>query len=87
MLSVNIIYLSLSPWTVAFRVLCPWNSPVKNTGMGSQLFPSPEDLPDLGIEPESPTLQADSLLYEPPWKPLCLFTFNLHVSLYVKYFF
>ena len=25
-------------------------------------FPSPGDLPDLGIEPGSPTLQADSLL-------------------------
>ena len=27
-------------------------------------FPSPEDLPDLGIEPGSPALQADSLPYE-----------------------
>ena len=27
-------------------------------------FPSPEDLPDLGIEPRSPALQADSLLTE-----------------------
>ena len=25
------------------------------------LFPSPRDLPDPGIEPESPVLQADSL--------------------------
>ena len=31
--------------------------------------PSPGDLPDLGIEPEYPTLQADSLLSEPPGKP------------------
>ena len=30
-------------------------------------FPSPGDLPDLGIEPESPTLQADSLSMEAPW--------------------
>ena len=29
-------------------------------------FPSPGDLPDRGIEPESPTLQADSSLTEPP---------------------
>ena len=28
-------------------------------------FPSPEDLPDPGIKPGSPALQADSLLYEP----------------------
>jgi len=32
-------------------------------------FPSPEDLPDPGIEPMSPTLQADALLSEPPGKP------------------
>ena len=29
-------------------------------------FPSPGDLPDLGIKPRSPTLQADSLASEPP---------------------
>jgi len=32
-------------------------------------FPSPEDLPDPGIKPGSPTLQADSLPFEPPGKP------------------
>ena len=31
-------------------------------------FPSPGDLPDLGIEPRSPTLQADALPSEPPGK-------------------
>ena len=35
---------------------------------GSSL-PSPGDLPDLGIKPWSPTLQADSLPSEPPRKP------------------
>ena len=29
-------------------------------------FPSPGDLPDPGIEPGSPTLQADTLPSEPP---------------------
>ena len=33
-------------------------------------FPSPGDLPDSGIEPGSLALQADSLLSEPPGKPL-----------------
>ena len=33
-------------------------------------FPSPGDLPDPGIEPGSPSLQADSLLSEPPGKPI-----------------
>ena len=34
-----------------------------------QPFPSPGDLPNPGIEPRSPVLQADSLPAEPPWKP------------------
>ena len=33
-------------------------------------FPSPGDLPDPGIEPGSPALQADALLSEPPGKSL-----------------
>ena len=33
-----------------------------------QLFP-PRDLPNAGIKPRSPTLQADSLPSEPPGKP------------------
>ena len=33
------------------------------------LFPSPGDLPDPGIEPGSPTLQTDSLPWEPPGMP------------------
>ena len=34
------------------------------------LFPSPGDLPDPGIEPESPALQADALPSESPGKPM-----------------
>ena len=50
------------------RLLCPWDYPDKNTGVGS-LFPSPGDLPKPGIEPRSPTLHADSFPAEPPGKP------------------
>ena len=32
-------------------------------------FPSPEDLPDPGIETVPPTLEADALTSEPPGKP------------------
>ena len=32
-------------------------------------FPSPVNLPDPGIEPKSPALQANSLPSEPPGKP------------------
>ena len=40
------------------------NSPGKNTGVGFPCLP-PRDLPNPGIKPRSPTLQADSLLSEP----------------------
>ena len=33
-------------------------------------FPSPGDLPDPGLKPGSPALQADSLPFEPPGKPI-----------------
>ena len=33
-------------------------------------FPSPEHLPNPGIEPGSPALQADALLSELPGKPI-----------------
>ena len=33
-------------------------------------FPSPGDLPDPGIEPRAPTLEADTLTSEPPGKPI-----------------
>ena len=42
------------------RLLCPWNSLGQNTRV-VQPFPSPGNLPNLGMEPRSPTLQADSL--------------------------
>ena len=43
-----------------------FSSPGHSSG---QPFPSPGDLPNLGIKPRSPTLQADSLPAEPPGKP------------------
>ena len=45
------------------RLLCQWDSPGKNTGLGLP-FPSPRGLPDTGIKPTSPVspeLQVDSL--------------------------
>ena len=40
-------------------------------------FSSPGDLPDPGIEPRSPALQADSLLPEPPGKLIVRFRYIL----------
>ena len=49
--------------------LCsPWTSPGQNTGVGS-LSLLQGNLPNPGIKPRSPTLQADSLPEEPQGKP------------------
>ena len=42
------------------RLLCPWDSPGKNTGVGSHSLLQ-GIFPVLGIEPGPPALQADSL--------------------------
>ena len=40
-------------------------------------YPPPGDLPNLGIEPGSPSLEADVLTSEPPGKPL----YSIHTAL------
>ena len=50
------------------RLLCPWNSPGKNTGVVSHSLLL---LPDPGLEPGSPTFWADSLPSEPARKLRC----------------
>ena len=55
------------------RLLYLWDSSGKNTGSG--LLCSPVDLPDLGIEPVSPALQADSLLLS-HWGSPCVTWFS-----------
>ena len=44
-----------------------WNSPGQNTGVGN-LSLLQGDLPNPGIKPRSPALQADALPAEPPGK-------------------
>ena len=52
---------SVTPWTVAHQA--PLSMKVSRQGHRSGLpFPSPGDLPNPGIKPRSPALQADSLL-------------------------
>ena len=46
-----------------------WNSLGQNTGVGSLSLLPARDLPNPGIKPRSPTLQADSLPAEPQGKP------------------
>ena len=58
-----------TPWTVACQAPLLMGFPRQE--YWSELpFPSPEDLPDPGIKPVSPALQADSLSTEPPGKPI-----------------
>ena len=56
---------SVTPWAVAHRAILPMGFSRQEYWSGSP-FPSPGDLPDPGIEPGSPALQADSLQCEPP---------------------
>ena len=57
-----------NPWTVAHQD--PLSMGFPRQEYWSELpFLSPEDLPNPGIKPRSPTLQADSLPAEPPGKP------------------
>ena len=43
-------------------------------------FPSSGDLPDPGIKPGSPELQADSLLSEPQGKPHSLYWWEIKTT-------
>ena len=64
---VSRLIVSNSLWSQGLwpmRFLCPWNFPGKNTGVGCY-FLLQRILPDPGIEPGSPALQADSLPCEP----------------------
>ena len=57
------------PWTVAYHA--PPSMGFSRQEYWSGLpFLSPEDLPDPGIEPDSPALQVDSVPCEPPGKPI-----------------
>ena len=51
------------------RLLCPWGFFRQECWSGLPC-PSPEDLPNPGLEPRSLVLPVDSLLSEPPEKPI-----------------
>ena len=66
---LNCVQLFVIPWAVAYQapLSMGFSRQVSWTGLP---FPSPGDLPDPGIEPGSPVLQADALPSEPLGKPL-----------------
>ena len=62
--SLRRVRLFATPWTVAYK--SPLSTEFSRQEYWSGLlFPSPGDLPDPGIEPMSPALQADPLPTEP----------------------
>ena len=62
------VRLFATPWTVAYQASQSMEFSRQEYWNGL-LFPSPWDLPNPGIKPGSPALQADTLLSEPPGKP------------------
>ena len=62
-------------WTVAHQAPPSMGFSRQEYWSGLPL-PSPGGLPDPGIEPRSPTLQADALTSEPPGKPILSYTFD-----------
>ena len=64
---LSCVHLCATPWSVAYQA--PPSMGLSRQEYWSGLpFPPPGDLPDPGIEPRSPALQADTLLSEPPGK-------------------
>ena len=59
---------SVIPWTIVYQASLSMGFSRQEYWSGLP-FPSPGDLPDPGIEPRSPALQAEALPSEPPRKP------------------
>ena len=66
--SCSVVSDSATPWTVAYQAPLFLGLPRQEYWSGLP-FPSPGDLPNPGIKPRSPILQADALPSEPPGKP------------------
>ena len=71
------VRLFVTPWTVAYQA-SPSMGFSRQEYWSGLPFPSPVDLPDPGIKPGSPALQADALPSEPPGKP------NVYLKVKVK---
>ena len=78
------VWLFAIPWTVAYKAPLSMEFSRQEYWSGVP-FPSPGDLPDPGIEPGSPALQAEALASEAPGKlPLrysrCVFIARGHLT-------
>ena len=77
--------LTVTTWSVALQALLSMGFPRQEYWSGLP-FPTPGDLPNPGIEPWSPALQADSLVSESPGKVLQASKQNLSHRIPLLYF-
>ena len=75
--SLSRVRLFVTPWTVAYQA--PLSMGFSRQEYWSGLpFPSPGHLPNPGIKPGSPTLEADTLTSEPPGKPKQMLSLGIY---------
>ena len=72
---VSHVRFCVTAWTVTCQALLSTEFSRQEYWSGLP-FPSPGDLPDPGIEPGSPALQADTLLSEPLGKSIRINVYN-----------
>ena len=71
MLSPSFVSDSLQPHGLYVAHQAPLSTTLSRQEYWSLLpYPPPGDLPNPGMEPRSPALEPDSLLFEPPGKPM-----------------
>ena len=75
---LSAVQLFATPWTVTYQAPSSMEFSRQEYWNGLS-FLSPGDLPDPGIEPGSPALQADILPSEPQGKPL-----NIEIRGYIQ---
>ena len=80
MKSLSHVRLFATPWPVAYQAPPSMGFSRQEYGSGVPL-PFPGDLPDPGMEPGSPSLQADTLPSEPPGKE---FTRNIYREIFTR---
>ena len=82
--SLRHVQLSAIPWTVAYQASLSVGFSRQEYWSGLP-FPSPGDLPDPGIKPRSPTLQANTLPSEPPGKHYkYLISIHIHICFFIS---
>ena len=81
LLLLSCVQLFVTPWTAAHQALLSTDFSRQERWSGL-LLPSPGHLPNPGIKAGCPSLQANSLLSEPPGKPVvCIYVLYIYVNL------